>query len=334
MSGTRNGPALFNLTRPTITGKRYKQKTPPEGGAFRTQAGSHGSPGPAGEREATGGFREGRPCPFSYAARSVARISAAPTVLVVPAVISPVISPVIATRVTLVVPTVVAPIAVVPAIVVAVVSAPIAIAVAVVVAPIAVVIPVVKIVVIDPVVAAATLVEPYPVPATPVLIVVSVAPAVVVNDDDASFPTELPEPAVIEMPVPDANPLYPAYMPGAVVIVSITAIPDDDAAADRPATNADVRLHTLCCRRGGRKQGQQEGGTENKIASAHGILPEEERCNWLSFNASAVPLLIPLHGNRIVRRRGPICPPPGTSPRWARDIAEGLQLYSARRLIS
>jgi len=26
-----------------MTGKRGKQKTPPEGGAFRTQAGSHGS---------------------------------------------------------------------------------------------------------------------------------------------------------------------------------------------------------------------------------------------------------------------------------------------------
>ena len=262
----------------------------------------------AGEREATGGFREGRPRPFSYAVGLVVPVAATSIAPVVPAVIS----------------------AVVPAILIPAIPPVIVPAIP---APIAIVIPVEVIVVIHPVESTAALVEPNPVISATVVIVVPVVPAVVVDDDDARFPPELLEPPLIEMPVPDANPLHSADAPG-TVFVSVPAISDDDAAADRPATDADIRLHSLCCRRGCRKQGQQEGGTENKISSAHGILPDEERCNWLFSNASAVPTLIPLYCNRIHMLRGRICPPARTALRGARDIAEGLTLYSARQLFS
>lgn len=268
-----------------------------------------------GEREATGGFKEGRPGPFSYAMRLVVRAAGASTAPVIPAVISAVI----AAAIPLVVPPVIAPVAI-----------------PIIPAGIAIVIPVEIILVIYPVVPAAALVEPNPVEPATVLIVVPVSPAVVVDDADACFPPKLLEPAMIEIPIPDANPFHPAYVPGAVivVIVSVPAISDDDPAADRTATDADVRLHSLSCRRGGCKQGQQEGGTENKTASAHGVLPDKEVATTLRSYASAVPFLIPLRGNRMLRQEGPICPRPGTSLRGARDIADDATLYSARRLFS
>ncbi len=269
----------------------------------------------AGEREATGGFREGRPGPSFYAGRLVVPVAAPVTAPVVPAIISAVIAPVVAPVV-----------AIIPAVIPAV-------AILVIPAPIAIVIPVEIIVVIDPVVPPAALVEPNPVEPVTVIIVVPVVPAVVIDDDDARFPPELLEPPMIEPPISDANPVDPAHVPGTVV-VTVPAISDDDAAADRTATDADVRLHPLSCCRGGRKQGEQEGGTENKIASAHGVLPDKEVATTLRSSASAVPFPILLCGNGILRLRGPICPRPGTSLRGARDIADGPTLYSARRLFS
>jgi hypothetical protein len=271
----------------------------------------------AGEREATGGFREGWPGPFSAFRRLVVPVA------VTSALTAPVIAP--------------ATLAVISAIVAAIIPAVVpAIVIPVIPAPIAIVIPVEIVVVIDPVEPPAALVEPNPVESATVLIVVPISAPVVVNHDDPCFPPELLEPPMIEIPIPDANPFHPAYVPGAVivVIVSVPAISDDDAATDRTATDADVRLHALRCRRRGSKQGEQKGGTENKIARAHGVLQDEEGATLLPANASAVPFLIPLRGNRMPRLQGPICPRPGTSLRGARDIAEGLTLYSARRLFS
>lgn len=193
----------------------------------------------AGKGEATGGFEVGT-------AGSGSRMELVAAPASVPAIVAAVIPPIIPP----VVPPVVAPlIPVIPAVVPAVP------------APFAIVVPVVEIVVVDPVEPATALVEPNPVPAAAVLIEVPVAPPIVVDHDHPCFPAELLEPAMIEAAIPDPDPLDPAYVPG-TVIVPVPAISDDDPAADRPATNADVRLHALRCCRGRRKQGQEKGGAE------------------------------------------------------------------------
>lgn len=198
----------------------------------------------AGEGEATGGFEVGT-AGSRFRTELVAAPASVPAIIatIVAAVIPPVISPVIPPVIPPVVP-------VIPAVVVAAVPAPFPIVVAV-----------EEIVVIDPVVPATALVESDPVPSPTVMIVVPLAAPVVIDHDHSGFPAELLEPAMIEAAIPDPDPLDPAYVPG-TVIVPVPAVSDDDPAADRPATNADVRFHPLCRCRGRRKQRQEKGGAE------------------------------------------------------------------------